>query len=146
MKEYKYKINGNLYNVVIGDIEENIAHVEVNGTHYTVEMEKKPKAAPAPKPVVRPAAKPAAAPAAAAPVTKPAAGGAKGGVKSPLPGVILDIKVNVGDEVKKGQTLIILEAMKMENSINADKDGKIAAINVSKGESVLEGTDLVIIE
>ena len=146
MKEYKYKINGNLYNVVIGDIEDNIAHVEVNGTHYTVEMEKKPKAAPAPKPVVRPAAKPAAAPAAAAPVAKPAAGGAKSGVKSPLPGVILDIKVNVGDEVKKGQTLIILEAMKMENSINADKDGKIAAINVSKGESVLEGTDLVIIE
>ena len=146
MKEYKYKINGNPYNVVIGDIEDNIAHVEVNGTHYTVEMEKKPKAAPAPKPVVRPAAKPAAAPAAAAPVAKPAAGGAKSGVKSPLPGVILDIKVNVGDEVKKGQTLIILEAMKMENSINADKDGKIAAINVSKGESVLEGTDLVIIE
>ena len=146
MKEYKYKINGNLYNVVIGDIEENIAHVEVNGTHYTVEMEKKPKSAPAPKPVVRPAAKPAAAPAAAAPVAKPTAGGAKSGVKSPLPGVILDIKVNVGDEVKKGQTLIILEAMKMENSINADKDGKIAAINVSKGESVLEGTDLIIIE
>ena len=143
MKEYKYKINGNLYNVTIGDIEDNIAHVEVNGTHYTVEMEKKPKAAPAPKPVVRPAAKPAAAPA-AAPAAKPAA--AKSGVKSPLPGVILDIKVNVGDEVKKGQTLIILEAMKMENSINADKDGKIAAINVSKGESVLEGTDLVIIE
>ena len=148
MKEYKYKINGNLYNVVIGDIEENIAHVEVNGTHYTVEMEKKPKAAPAPKPVVRPAAKPAAAaaPAAAAPAAKPAAGGAKSGVKSPLPGVILDIKVKEGDEVKKGQTLIILEAMKMENSINADKDGKVAAINVSKGESVLEGTDLVIIE
>ena len=148
MKEYKYKINGNLYNVVIGDIEENIAHVEVNGTHYTVEMEKKPKSAPAPKPVVRPVAKPAAiaAPAAAAPAAKPAAGGAKSGVKSPLPGVILDIKVNVGDEVKKGQTIIILEAMKMENSINADKDGKIAAINVSKGESVLEGTDLVIIE
>ena len=148
MKEYKYKINGNLYNVVIGDIEENIAHVEVNGTHYTVEMEKKPKSAPAPKPVVRPVAKPAAAaaPAAAAPAAKPAAGGAKSGVKSPLPGVILDIKVNVGDEVKKGQTIIILEAMKMENSINADKDGKVTAINVSKGESVLEGTDLVIIE
>ena len=146
MKEYKYKINGNLYNVVIGDIEENIAHVEVNGTHYTVEMEKKPKAAPAPKPVVRPAAKPAAAaaPAAAAPAAKPAAG--KSGVKSPLPGVILDIKVKEGDEVKKGQTIIILEAMKMENSINADKDGKVTAINVSKGESVLEGTDLVIIE
>ncbi len=145
MKEYKYKINGNLYNVVIGDIEDNIAHVEVNGTHYTVEMEKKPKAAPAPKPVARPVAKPAAAPA-ATPAAKPAAASAKSGVKSPLPGVILDIKVNVGDEVKKGQTIIILEAMKMENSINADKDGKVTAINVSKGESVLEGTDLVIIE
>ena len=145
MKEYKYKINGNLYNVVIGDIEDNIAHVEVNGTHYTVEMEKKPKAAPAPKPVARPVAKPAAAPA-AAPAAKPAAASSKSGVKSPLPGVILDIKVNVGDEVKKGQTIIILEAMKMENSINADKDGKVTAINVSKGESVLEGTDLVIIE
>ena len=145
MKEYKYKINGNLYNVVIGDIEDNIAHVEVNGTHYTVEMEKKPKEAPVPKPVVRPVAKPAAAPApASAPASKPAAG--KSGVKSPLPGVILDIKVKEGDEVKKGQTVIILEAMKMENSINADKDGKVTAINVSKGESVLEGTDLVIIE
>ena len=144
MKEYKYKINGNLYNVVIGDIEDNIAHVEVNGTHYTVEMEKKAKAEAA-KPVARPAAKPAPAPASTpAPAAKPAAG--KSGVKSPLPGVILDIKCNVGDEVKKGQTLIILEAMKMENSINADKDGKITAINVSKGESVLEGTDLVIIE
>ena len=146
MKEYKYKINGNLYNVVIGDIEDNIAHVEVNGTHYTVEMEKKPKAAPAPKPVARPVAKPAAAPApaASAPASKPAAG--KSGVKSPLPGVILDIKVKEGDQVKKGQTIIILEAMKMENSINADRDGKIASIKVSKGESVLEGTDLVIIE
>ena len=134
MKEYKYKINGNSYKVTIGDIEDNIAHVEVNGTHYKVEMEKQPKAAPA-KPVVRP------------PVVKPAAQSTgKSGVKSPLPGVILDIKVNVGDTVKKGQTIIILEAMKMENNINADKDGKITAINVNKGDSVLEGNDLVIIE
>lgn len=146
MKEYKYKINGNVYNVTIGDIEENIAHIEVNGTPYNVEMEQKPKAAPV-KPVVRPVA--AAAPAAApvAQVSKPAtASASKSGVKSPLPGVILDIKVNVGDTVQKGQLIIILEAMKMENSINADRDGKITAINVSKGDSVLEGTDLVIIE
>ena len=67
-------------------------------------------------------------------------------MKSPLPGVILEIKVNVGDAVKKGQTVVILEAMKMENSINADKDGKVTAINVKPGDSVLEGTDLVIIE
>ncbi len=150
MKEYKYKINGNLYNVVIGDVEENIAHVEVNGTKYDVEFEQKAKPTIA-RPVVRPAAPapassaPASAP--AAPVTKPAASSAgKTGVKSPLPGVILEIKVNVGDVVKKGQTIIILEAMKMENNINADRDGKISAINVGKGDSVLEGTDLVIIE
>lgn len=145
MKEYKYTINGNPYKVVIGDIEDDIAHVEVNGTSYEVKMEKEKKAAP--KPVVKPVAKPAAAPAAAAPVNKPAAPAAgKSGVKSPLPGVILDIKVNVGDTVKKGQLLLILEAMKMENNINADRDGKVTAINVNKGDSVLEGTDLVIIE
>lgn len=146
MKEYKYKINGNLYTVTIGDIEENIAHVEVNGTPYKVEMEKTPKVTM--KPIVRSVTNPTAP--AQAPVThiaKPVAhSSGKSGVKSPLPGVILDIKVKVGDAVKKGQTIIILEAMKMENNINADKDGKIAAINVNKGDSVLEGNDLVIIE
>ena len=145
MKEYKYTINGNKYNVTIGDIEENIAHVEVNGTHYTVEMEKAPAA---PKKVVRPVV--AAAPAAAAApepakVSRPAAGG-KSGIKSPLPGVILQVKVNVGDQVTKGQVLMVLEAMKMENNILSDKDGKVAAINVSKGDSILEGTDLIVIE
>ena len=140
MKEYKYKINGNVYKVTIGDIEDNIAHVEVNGTPYKVEMEKTPKAAV--KPVVRPVSTAPVAP--ATPVVKPAAASTgKSGVKSPLPGVILDIKVNVGDTVKKGQVIIILEAMKMENNINADKDGKITAINVSKGESVLEGLSLI---
>ena len=134
MKEYKYKINGNSYKVTIGDIEDNIAHVEVNGTHYKVEMEKQPKTAPKPA-VVRPLLNSPAAPSTG-----------KSGVKSPLPGVILDIKVNVGDTVKRGQTIIILEAMKMENNINADKDGKVTAINVNKGDSVLEGNDLVIIE
>ena len=67
-------------------------------------------------------------------------------MKSPLPGVILDVKVKVGDAVKKGQTVVILEAMKMENNINADKDGKVTAIKVNKGDSILEGTDLVVIE
>jgi biotin carboxyl carrier protein len=146
MKEYKYTINGNKYNVTIGDIEENIAHVEVNGTPYTVEMEKAPAA---PKKVVRPVV--AAAPAAAAApepakVSRPAGGGGKSGIKSPLPGVILQIKVNVGDEVKRGQVLMVLEAMKMENNIPSDRDGKVVAINVSKGDSILEGTDLIVIE
>jgi Acetyl/propionyl-CoA carboxylase, alpha subunit len=142
MKEYKYKINGNLYKVTIGDIEDNIANVEVNGTPYKVEMERAPQKQVTK--IVRPVT---TAPAPTATIAKPApASSGKSGVKSPLPGVILDVKVNVGDEVKKGQTLIILEAMKMENNINADKDGKVTAVNVSKGESVLEGTDLVIIE
>ena len=80
MKEYKYKINGNSYKVTIGDIEDNIAHVEVNGTHYKVEMEKQPKAAPA-KPVVRPLPNSPAAP--TTPVVKPAAQSTgKSGVKS----------------------------------------------------------------
>ena len=71
--------------------------------------------------------------------------GTQGSVKTSHRG-FLEIKVNVGDTVKKGQTIVILEAMKMENSINADKDGKVTAINVKQGDSVLEGTDLVIIE
>lgn len=142
MKDYKYIINGNEYKVTVGEIEGNIANVEVNGTAYKVEM---PEKVEAPKPVVRPAARPAAAPA-AAPAARPAAGGGKAAVKSPLPGVILDVKVNVGDTVKRGQTVLILEAMKMENNINADKDGKVTAINVKQGDSVLEGTDLVVIE
>jgi biotin carboxyl carrier protein len=145
MKQYKYKINGSDYDISIKDVEENIAHVEVNGTPYIVEMEKKAK--PMPKPVVRTQTA-QQAPAAAAPVAqKPAASAAgKSGLKTPLPGVIREIKVNVGDMVKKGQTVIILEAMKMENSINSDRDGKVSSICVSKGDSVLEGADLLIIE
>lgn len=148
MKEYKYKINGNQYNVVVNDFEDNVATVEVNGTPYKVEMENSVKAAPKKTTITRPSAAPAT-PKREAPVAKPqpsAGGGSKSGVKSPLPGVILDIKVNVGDVVKKGQTVVMLEAMKMENNINATKDGKVTEIKVNKGDSVLEGTDLVIIE
>lgn len=142
MKEYRYKINGNLYKVTVGDIEDNNVRVEVNGTPYTVELEKQNK--PKIKPVVRTASTTPAAPPAA--VTRPASVGSKSGIKSPLPGVILEIKVKEGDTVKRGQTLLVLEAMKMENDIKTDRDGKVTAIKVSKGESILEGTDLIIIE
>lgn len=145
MKEYKYTINGNKYNVTVGDIEGNKVHVEVNGTPYDVEMEN----TPAPKKVIRPVVAAPAAKSAPAPTTKvekPATKAGKNAIKSPLPGVILQIKVNVGDEVKRGQVLMILEAMKMENNIPSDRDGKVVAINVSKGDSVLEGTDLIVIE
>ncbi|KAA6338703.1 Methylmalonyl-CoA carboxyltransferase 1.3S subunit [termite gut metagenome] len=143
MKQYKYKINGNNYNVVVNDAEENIVHVEVNGTSYKVELDKAVKA-PAKK-IIRPAAAPRTESGTPV-VTRPAASGKKDALKTPLPGVILDIRVKEGDVVKKGQTLLILEAMKMENNINAHKDGKIATISVNKGDSVLEGADLVIIE
>lgn len=143
MKEYKYKINGNPYNVIVKDVQNNIAEVEVNGTAYTVELDRPAPAAP--KVIKRPAAAPKTE--SGAPVVSNAPKAArKEGVKSPLPGVILDIKVKEGDEVKKGQTVLILEAMKMENNINANKDGRVTAINVKNGDSVLEGTDLIIIE
>ena len=142
MKQYKYKINGNYYNVTVNEVDDHIVRVEVNGTPYNVELESslKPK-----KPVIRPAAAPRTAsgdPVVTRPTQKPKAKG----VKSPLPGVILEVKVKEGDMVKRGQVIVILEAMKMENNINADRDGKVVAVNVSKGESVLEGTDLIIIE
>ena len=143
MKEYKYKINGNDYAVAINEVCDTAAKVTVNGAEYTVEWEKPVEEKPVVK--VQPvAAKPAAAPAAA----KPAATAAVNGhaIKTPLPGVIIDVKVNVGDTVAKGQTVVVLEAMKMENNINADRDGKVAAIQVAKGDTVADGTVLVVLE
>lgn len=149
MKEYKYKINGNEYSVAIIDLEGDKAAVEVNGVSYQVDILTEGYTAPAPRPAAKPAAAPAPAPqpiAPAAPAAEPAAPAGKGtAVQSPLPGVILDIKVAVGDQVKAGQTVAILEAMKMENNINAECDGVITAIKVSKGDNILEGSDIVII-
>lgn len=160
MKEYKYKINGNEYSVAIIDLEGDKAAVEVNGVSYQVDILTEGYTAPAPRPAAKPAAAPAPAPTAApaapapapqpiapaAPAAEPAAPVGKGtAVQSPLPGVILDIKVAVGDQVKAGQTVAILEAMKMENNINAECDGVITAIKVAKGDNILEGSDIVII-
>lgn len=146
MKEYKIKINGNEYNVVVNDVEETTAKVEVNGTSYDVEFEQpvaKPKAAVS-KPVAKTAA-PAAA--AAAPAAAPKAAAPAGGttVNSPLPGVVLSVNCKEGQAVKKGDCLIVLEAMKMENSIEATCDGTVKSIMVQKGDSVLEGAALVTI-
>ena len=144
MKEYKYKINGNEYAVAINEVCDTTAKVTVNGAEYTVEWEKPVEEKPVVK--VQPiAAKPAAAP---APAAKPAAAAPAGGygIKTPLPGVIIDVKVNIGDTVAKGQTVVVLEAMKMENNINADRDGKVAAIQVAKGDTVADGAVLVVLE
>lgn len=150
MKEYRFKINGNQYNVAINSVEGNIADVTVNGTSYQVEMENAPAAAPvqavpvAPAVTVSAPAPQAAAPA-AAPAPVPKASGAGKAVTSPLPGVIIGIKVNVGDTVKPGQVVAVLEAMKMENDIEAEFGGTVTAVNVAKGDSVLEGAAIVTI-
>ena len=149
MKEYKFKINGNEYNVAINSVEGNIADVTVNGKSYQVEMENAPAAAPVQAVPVAPAVTvsapaPQAAPAAApAPAAKPA--GAGKAVTSPLPGVIIGVKVNVGDVVKPGQVVAVLEAMKMENDIEAEFGGTVTAVNVAKGDSILEGAVIVTI-
>lgn len=144
MKEYKIKINGNNYNVTIDEVEDNVAKVEVNGTPYNVEFEK-PISKPKTISVVN---KPAAAPSAgAAPANKPAAAPAAAGgatVNSPLPGVVLEIKVKDGDKVTKGQVIMVLEAMKMENAIEAPCEGTIT-VKAQKGDSVLEGATLAVI-
>ena len=118
--------------------------ITVNGNVYDVTVEETGSTASAP---VRPAAK--AAPASkAAPTPAPATSGAEGSIKvtAPMPGKVLSISANPGQAVKKGETILVFEAMKMENNINAHKDGKISEIKVKQGDSVLEGTDLVIIE
>ena len=141
MKQFKYTINGNVYKVTVNKLEDTLAEVEVNGIPYKVLMDK-----PAKKQVMtvkRPVQTHTASSAPQQAVTRPATVSGGGSVKSPLPGVILDIDCNVGDAVKKGQKLLILEAMKMENTISSDRDGVIAEIKVSKGDSVLEGTELV---
>ena len=144
MKEYKYTINGNKYEVVIGDIVDNIAAVKVNGEDFQVEME--PEAEPEKKKVVL--GKPAAAASeGAATATADAANvNTNNAVKAPLPGTIVEVKVAVGDEVQPGDVVVVLEAMKMANNLEAEKGGKVTAVLVKEGQSVMEDDALVVIE
>lgn len=161
MSQYKFKINGNEYNVEINSISGDSAVVTVNGIQYSVEsgvaactaaagtIAQAPAVqSPAPAPVQAAAPAPAPAPAAetSAPAAAPAPAAGKGKpVPAPLPGVIIEISVKPGDVVKQGQQVAVLEAMKMENVIEATHDGTVTAINVSKGDSVLEGAPIVTI-
>ncbi len=132
MKKFKFTISGKPYEVEVQNIEGNIATVNVNGTEYQVEMEE--QAAPVIAPVARPAAKPAAT--SSAPATpKPAAAA----------GTIMQIFVKQGDAVKKGDKLLMYEAMKMENNLLAEADGTITAINCRQGDNVLQGDTLIVI-
>lgn len=140
MKEYKCKINGNDYTVAVGDIDNNVAHVEVNGVAYNVELDMpQKKSAPTIKRVVVTDDAPAA--------PKAAANVAAGDfvIASPLPGVIKEINVKEGQAVKAADVVCILEAMKMGNEIHAGKDGVVKSINVAKEDSVLEGTTIMVI-
>jgi biotin carboxyl carrier protein len=142
-KEYKYTINGNQYEVIIGDIAENTATVTVNGEEYKVEME--PELVEEKKVVVR---KPVAVENSDNSENSEATANinTNNAIKAPLPGVITEICVNVGDEVNAGDTVLVLEAMKMANNIEAEKAGKITAICVKPGQTVMEDDALVVIE
>lgn len=140
MSTFKYTIDGQVYNVEIGEVKENIANVIVNGESYAVELEKQ----------VEPEKK---KPVLGLPKEEstqdetPAANvNTNNALKAPLPGVVTDIKVQVGDNVNAGDTLVVLEAMKMANNLEAEKSGTVTAICVKVGESVLEETPLVVVE
>ena len=154
MAKYEYKVKGVDYVVEIQDIEGNIANVTVNGIPFEVEMKQPVKAG---KQKVKLSeerrvksvefnSSSSATNESSAPITKPAAAAAAGKpVVAPLPGTINEIKVKVGDKVNAGDTVVVLEAMKMQNNIDAETSGTIASINVNKGDAVMEGDTLVTI-
>ncbi len=146
MKEFAFKINGAEYKCAVEEIEAGKTKVTVNGKVYEVETEA-PKAAPvAAKPAAAPAPKPAAAPAAPKAEAKPAAAPAAGlQVKSPLPGSVIKVLVSEGQAVKKGDTLLTLESMKMENAIMAEADGTVKQIAVTPGQNVMQDDMLIVL-
>ena len=147
MNKYQYKVQGVDYDVEIEEVEGNVAKVIVNGVRFDVELKQpinpastlKKVHVEAPKTVARPAVTPAAAPAAA----KPQAAGSGSAVKAPLPGTIIDIKVNVGDTVKPGDVVLVLEAMKMQSEYKVVNDCVIRKINVQEGENIAGNQTLI---
>ena len=147
MKEFTFKINGAEYKCAVEEIEAGKTNVTVNGKVYTVETEAPKAGAPAQKTAPAPAPKPAATPAAPKPeAPKPAAPVAGGvQVKSPLPGSVIKVLVSEGQAVKKGDTLLTLESMKMENAIMAEADGTVKQIAVTPGQNVMQDDLLVVL-
>ena len=151
MNKYQYKVQGVDYDVEIEEVEGNVAKVNVNGIRFDVELKQpinpastlKKVRVEAPKPVARPAAP--VSPAPAATPAAPAAAGAGSPIKAPLPGTVIDLKVNVGDTVKQGDVVLVLEAMKMQNNIESEYDGTVTSITVKQGETVMEGAVLLTI-
>lgn len=141
MKSFKFKIFGNEYSVKVKEIEAQTIILEVNGSEYTVEMEKEVKASKTPV-LVRSQPKTISPPIENTLATKTSTRK----LTAPLPGVILDIQIEVGATVKAGQTLIVMEAMKMENNILAEHSGVVKSLMVRKGDTVLQGDLLLEIE
>ncbi len=143
MNKFKYTIDGKEYNVEVGELNEEtyVTTVTVNGETFEVAQEK-PAEPEKKKPVL---GKPVAESTDDAP-TSSANVNTANAIKAPLPGTITAINVAVGQEVKAGDALLVLEAMKMANNIEAEKDGKVTAICVSVGQSVMEDEALVVVE
>lgn len=147
MKEYRYKVNGTKYKVSVGDIRDNILQVEVNGTPYRVELDTEVAAkAMSQAPRLKNAAPAPRTESGERVVSTPTVTTRAGAVNSPLPGTIMGFTVAVGDQVKVGDTVCVLEAMKMENDIHTQRGGTVKQILVNVGDAVLEGTELMIIE
>ncbi|PVX50831.1 biotin-dependent enzyme [Balneicella halophila] len=135
MKKFFFKIKGRKYDVEVKQFEEGIAKVDVNGTEYDVEVETPEKPVSKTPRLVRRELdedKPKKAPVATGAV-----------IKAPLPGNIFKVLVNVGDEVKEGQTVMVMEAMKMENNIQTESAGTIKSIKVNVGDAVMQDDVLI---
>ena len=152
MKKYQYKVKGVDYEVEIAEVEGNIATVNVNGIPFEVELQKPINAAKHPtmsRPKVE-APKPAAPTTVpqqpkSAPAAAPAAVGAGTPIKAPLPGTVTEVKVQVGQQVNVGETVLVLEAMKMQNNIDSEYAGKVTSIVVKQGDTVMEGAVMLTI-
>lgn len=143
MRTYSYNVNGAQYDVTIESIQGQTAKVSVNGVAFDVEMLGTP-IAESDLPAVA-AADAAAVPAATSAAPAKGAAGAGTPVKAPLPGVVTKVLVANGQGVKKGETVVVLEAMKMENNITAECDGTVSGVCCAAGDSVMEGATLVTI-
>ena len=139
MKNFTFKINENSYGVKIVSHEANTIELEVNGTSYSVKMKEEVKTLKTPTLVRKPSIS------AIEPI-KINPSSSKTKITAPIPGVILSLNVKVGDTIKVGDVLLVLEAMKMENSITSEKSGKVTAINVKVGQQVLQSEVMIELE
>ena len=142
MKKFKFKIRGNSYDVEIKEFEDNLAKLEVNGTLYEVEVEQKETAKSKTPKLVRSQVQTKRSDS----KIKKTVSSKATQIKAPLPGNIFKILVKEGDEVQKGDKIMIMEAMKMENNVLAEKEGTVKSIKVSEGDSVLQNDVLAEIE